>query len=213
MVSRFACYLLLPVLATLISSDRPPRSLPRIESTDQAVRLLGDPHFAVREQATRWLWQQGERVRDALESATRNRDREIARRARLLLDRLALGIRPETPADVVRAIRRYLQGSSSEKTSILKTLLAKGHPDAAVRLLQFSLDRNEPWIQSQVEIVLPYLVFSGQSDLTEKLLEKNAQRNAEAASMYRSFLVSTGRLPKAIAKWEARCRQDPSPAH
>ena len=213
MASRFACYLLLPVLAALVSADRPPRSLPRIESTDQAVRLLGDPHFAVREQATRWLWQQGEKVRDALETATQHQDREIARRARLLLDRLALGIRPETPADVVRAIRRYLQGSSSEKTSILKTLLAKGHPDAAVRLLQFSLDRKEPWIQSQVSLVLPYLVFSGQSDLTEKLLEKNAERNAEGASMYRSFLVSTGRLPKAIAKWEARCRQDPSPAH
>ncbi len=205
------CLILLATSA--LSAQRPPAP---ISSPEEAIEKLGDRRFTVREQAMQWLWEAGEDVRDELQQALESSDRETALRARVLLERLTLGIRPDTPAAVVRAIRDYRRGTPSEKAETLKRLLERGSPQVAVRLIRFSLEHKEEWIHSQIGLVLPHLVLTGQLELAEDLLKQNARTNRESnrdsGAAYRSFLLATGRLDAAIAAQAELCRRTPTPA-
>ncbi len=192
------------IAISALSADSQP---PKIDSAKEAVRLLGHRRFAVRETAMRWLWEAGDEAVPLLQTARQSSDRETRMRAEVLLERLSLGIRPNTPAEVVAAIMEYRQGSPREKAETLKTLLKKGQPQVAVRLIQFSLDHGEEWLEDQIELVLPHLVLTRQLELAESLLQRNAQLGREGA-LYRSFLLTTGRIDHAIAEFERKTQQN-----
>ena len=78
----------------------------------QAIRDLSSRKFAVRQEATDFLWRAGESARPALLEALKSDDREVVFRARKLLERLRYGIRIDTPKNVVRLIREFLDGST-----------------------------------------------------------------------------------------------------
>ncbi len=172
---------------------------PKISSATEAVRMLSHPRFIVREAAMQWLWEAGDKVGPALEKAARHSDREVALRAQILLDRLALGIRPDTPPEVMRAIQDYRQGTAKDKAETLKQLLKERRSKIALRLIEFSLRNNESWIHDQVELIVPHLVLTGKLDTAESVLKKAAV-TGKKASLYRGFLLATGRLPSAISE-------------
>lgn len=208
MSRQFFIGMLLLSLFCLSGADQ---QTPPIASPQDAVRMLGDRRFANREAAMRWLWEAGEDVAPLLERAADSSDREVSGRARLLLERLALGIRPDTPANVIREIRAYRDGDEREKAETLKRLLHEGQPEVAVRLIQYSLKKNEQWIESQVELVLPHLVLTNQHDLAERLL-RQAAASGQQASLYRAFLVVNGRIDNAISNLEEAARRAPEMA-
>ena len=181
---------------------------PKISSATEAVRMLSHPRFIVREAAMQWLWEAGDKVGPALEKAARHSDREVALRAQILLDRLALGIRPDTPPEVMHAIQDYRQGTAKDKAETLKKLLKERRSKIALRLIEFRLRNNESWIHDQVELIVPHLVLTGKLDTAESVLKKAAIKGKKA-SLYRGFLLATGRLPSAISELEREVANQP----
>src|SRR5262245_42075142 len=62
-------------------------SQPDAAAIEQAVRQLGDQRFAVREQASKRLWEAGAAAEPALRRVVQGGDAEAVRRARELLDK------------------------------------------------------------------------------------------------------------------------------
>ena len=73
----------------------------------EAVLQLGAAKFAVRRQATTFLWQQGRAAEAALEQAAQSVDREVRLRAETILSDFSYGILPGVPPDVVGLLRKY----------------------------------------------------------------------------------------------------------
>ena len=70
------------------------------------IRQLGDEAYAVREEASRKLWQWGSAAEPALIEATGSKDLEVSARARRILRDIRAGIEPGWPKDMIALVRR-----------------------------------------------------------------------------------------------------------
>src|ERR1700751_525254 len=91
-----------------------PPTPPTDEQIRAAIKQLGDDQFLVREQAMQLLWNAGPKAEAALREASNHPDPETARRVRILIDRIAYRIEPNTPAEVVALMQKYKNGSPQE---------------------------------------------------------------------------------------------------
>jgi tetratricopeptide (TPR) repeat protein len=209
---------------------------------DQLVRDLSDPSSAVREKATRELWQRGREAIPALQKAARGPDPEAARRARGVLDTFAWNIYPDTPAEVVKQIRKFQAGWPPEDGQEVRTdnglsreeqLTPRGEWPAAVLAL---LDLGEPGraavraflarglpAPAQARLVhfisvhcrkqVPVLLLEGKPDAAAALMALHAGGTTpEGAADYAAFLYLRGNLPAAIAEAEAALKRGADPA-
>src|SRR5690606_20716757 len=97
------------------------------QPTDLAklVADLADPDVRVRERAMEALWSLRDAAVPALEDAARSPVPEVARRASLLLERLKLGIEPDTPEVIVElAVAARESDSRSERSQARQRLAA-----------------------------------------------------------------------------------------
>src|SRR5262245_37174600 len=92
-----------------------------------AIKQLGDERFAVREKATKFLWQAGPAAEDLLREALSNPDPEVVKRVRTLLDRILYRIEPDTPAEIVAMMQKYKVGTVDEQAAIIKDMLKLGN--------------------------------------------------------------------------------------
>ena len=99
--------LALAALAVSFPSAAPAPAKPTPEQIAAWVKQLGDNDFAVREEATKRLWQAGEAAESALQAARSSDDAEVKRRARELLEKFRWGVYPDTPAKVADLITAY----------------------------------------------------------------------------------------------------------
>src|SRR5438105_4812600 len=92
------------------------------------IEQLGAPGFEARQQATDQLWKAGAAAEAALRQAAKSNDPEIRTRAAALLNRLRLGIGPDTPADVALLVDQFCYGGSTNtRRQALAQLQAAGH--------------------------------------------------------------------------------------
>lgn len=89
------------------------------------VRDLKDPNFKVREQATQDIWGLGDSALPALKAAASSDDPEQAFRARELLRKIQLQIRPNTDPDVIAMVDRFSKAVADEKIAIFSRLMQK----------------------------------------------------------------------------------------
>src|SRR4051812_17533737 len=75
-----------------------------------AIGRLGDDEFNIREEATTFLWKSGKTAQAALELAAKSDDREVATRAGEILEKVRLGIFPDTPPEVINLVRSFQSG-------------------------------------------------------------------------------------------------------
>ena len=100
----------------------------------RAIADLGSADFAVRERASRELWNAGAEAEPALEKAVRETDDfEVVYRARQILQSFQVGIYPDTPADIVALIGQFRMGNFNVKQNIVQRSEGKGQdgPSAA----------------------------------------------------------------------------------
>ena len=86
-------------------------------TVDELVADLGHPVYATRERVQRELWKRGDAAIPALEKVLTDENPEVVRRARELLDKFAWGIRPDTPAEVMKLLRRFQAGDKDPQKS------------------------------------------------------------------------------------------------
>src|SRR6478672_1698559 len=104
------------------SASPNPATAPAAPTPAQLIKDLASPVFKVREQATKTLWQLGEKARPSLEAATRGGDAEVAQRAREVLDKFDAGIFADTPPAVLREIREFRSGLLEKQHAAVMSL-------------------------------------------------------------------------------------------
>jgi hypothetical protein len=206
--------------ATLAFADPPAPPTSATAEVEQLIRQLGDKRFAVREQASKKLWQLGPAAEPALRRAANDPDVEIAQRATALLDKFAWGIFPDTPPAVVTELERYRNGDHDIRQQSASALAELGPPGfkALGRL------RGRPTITTEERHLLglamtqaaikalPTLLKARDYDGLEVLLEGCLDSNADdALANYTALMILRNKLPVALARWQAENAATPSP--
>jgi len=196
--------------ATLLAaqSSEPPAAPEGLEIA-RAVTQLSDDDFSVRQRATDFLWRAGPTAEGPLRQALKSADPEVRTRAAAVLNRVRLGIRPETPAEVLVLIDQFLYGGSSAarrqafaelqaKTDLRLILnLIRGEDDPAERQALAALVAGD-----SAKLLRP-LVEQGKLDEVQELLELLATSD-QGLSQLAAFFVLTGRLDRQIEQTRAR---------
>jgi tetratricopeptide (TPR) repeat protein len=175
---RLSSAALLVVLLSGMSApaDTPPA--PDKEQIARWVKQLGDEEFTVREEASKRLWEAGEAAEEALREVVRSADFEVARRARILLDKFMWGIYPDTPPQVVELINRFQSANPDQRAAVAGQLLEAGWPGcrAVLKIAATAEDAAtraavSATLSTRVARVAPYLLKEGRPDSLELLVE------------------------------------------
>ncbi|HEV8379345.1 MAG TPA: hypothetical protein VGP99_10885 [Tepidisphaeraceae bacterium] len=122
-------------LALLLLNPVPLRAADQKLIAD-AIAHLGDLDPAVRDKASKTLWQMGRDAEPAILEALKSDDPEVVARCREILIDFKYGIYPDTPQDIVAFVRAYRSGNPVQKRAAVQGLTRIGpraYP-AAVRL-------------------------------------------------------------------------------
>src|SRR5262249_13176466 len=114
------------LVLSLLSSSQLLAEQPTKEQIARWIAELGDDTFAVRERASKQLWEAGEAAEAAVFEATKSADVEISRRARALNNKFKWGHYPTTPPNIVERIDRYRGENEAGKQAVIKELFGLG---------------------------------------------------------------------------------------
>jgi tetratricopeptide (TPR) repeat protein len=203
-MNRLICILTSALPLILVSEM--PAAPPTDAEIQAAIKQLGDEKFAVREKAMKLLLRAGPAAEAAVREVLYSTNPEVAKRARILLDRITYRIEPDTPAEIVALIQKFRVGSTDEQTAAIKDLLkigTKSHSYIlrlvdnvdAIRLKslmeQFALD---DWK------ILAVLMAGGQEKLVEELLYRAMSAGFEDACTHDAVLrLLSGEIDPTIA--------------
>lgn len=205
--------LLLALLGTFADTSEP-KSTPK--QITQWVEQLGDNDFKVRENATKKLWQAGAAAESALQKAAQSDDREVARRARELLDKFRWGIYPDTPADIVALIHAYQSSAGKPRMDVLQKLLDSGDAGlrAVLKIAAAEKDVNQRrMLADAVAKKLPtaflLAVTEGKFQPFERLLEFGHEGKFIGHNQYVAYWLLRGKLAERITHFADRLREHP----
>ena len=203
------------------------------ESINRWVGQLGDDNFGVREEASRKLWAAGRAAEPALRAALKGKDPEAVRRARDILDKLEMGIAPDTPQGIIDLARQCHAGDRQAQQEAVERLFEKGAKGYAV-LLKLALKEEprhgrqelfETVITRSQSAVARLLVEEGRPDEAEELLRACVASETDQAvkrdplpfagrgpfevamQNYAAFLMLRGRLDNKIAEFRSLAEQ------
>ncbi len=195
---RDSLKLFLALGSTLVASHGQTATAPDPAALAQARADLGSPHFALREAATRLLWQHAAIADEQLEAARKALDPEVRQRAERIWEAVRLGILPDTPRAVVEQIYAFHDGTIQEKRTILTQLVAADNLNTAFRLLRSLEDAR---VREDLVVIVATHV---RAKLLPHLLKRDWSRAAEIledAALsdlgmrdYAAFAFLTGRL-------------------
>ena len=185
---------------------------PTEQQIREAIEQLGDSRFAVRERATKFLWNAGEAAGKHLAEAANSSDPEVVRRARILLDRIAYRVDPNTPRDVVELMEKFraAAGIPSEQSQIVRDMLRLGGKSHKylLRMLDAVDQKQRRLILDEFAYddwkVLSSLTAAGQDSVVEQLLDKAIAGQLDSAvPHYAAFHFYSGKLDEKIARFRA----------
>ena len=110
------------VLILSLLGQASPTEEPDVATIQKSIDELAHSSFRVRQDAMKRLWSIGEAAEPALKRALKSHDREVRARAEWVLDRVQLGITPDSPRDILGALVRFREGSITEKQAVLQEL-------------------------------------------------------------------------------------------
>jgi tetratricopeptide (TPR) repeat protein len=183
-------------------------SPPSKEQIAQWVKQLGDEEFAVREEASRRLWEAGDAAEEAVREAAQSGDAEVARRSRLLFDKFKWGIYPDTPPRIVELIHRFHTAANpDQRAAVAGQLLDAGWPGCRA-VLKIAASADDAATRSAVSATLthrvvrvaPYLLRECRPDALELLVEaaRKVDDKHGGAAHYAAYWSSRGQLDERI---------------
>ncbi len=187
------------------------------DEISKAVEDLSAAEFDVRQAATEVLWQAGEAAEEALTKAAKSTDPEVRTRAAALLKKLRLGIRPDTPADVLALIDQFRYSQNPEqRRQALSELQAKERWQTVLALIRGEQSAQErrnlaTTIASQASKIVGPLVAKGELGQAEEVLELVATTESGLPQLT-AFLILTNRLDQNIAIARGRAGEGDSEA-
>ncbi|HEV3142721.1 MAG TPA: hypothetical protein VGZ47_02435 [Gemmataceae bacterium] len=187
---------------------------PAQEDIDKAVRELGDKRFAVREKATKTLWEAGAAAEPALRKAAESGDAETVRRAKALLDKFEWGIYPDTPGEIATLITQFKTGDQAVRVEVVSKLIALGRTGFPTlrRLVQRTTDAEErkavfEQMSQRAQQTVPAMILAGDLAFADELLELCLAGSSEQAPVnYAAFQLLRGELDSAVERWQKEFR-------
>jgi len=138
-----------PSAKTRSAESAPETSSDLKAKIQQAIVDLGSTEFAVRERASRELWNAGAKAEPALKKVVRETDDfEVVYRARQLLESFEMGIYPDTPAEIVLLIGQFRMGNLNVKQGIGQRLRAQDKTELLRRLIA---RETNPFVREQLK--------------------------------------------------------------
>lgn len=173
------------------------------QEIDAAVSRLGSRKFAEREAATSLLWRAGEAASPALERAVAGKDPEASRRAREILERMRIGLSPDTPPAAAALIQKFLEARKRKSREEMERhcfeLCKLGQFDAVFALLAPLRDEPEMGgvtyqVQRRVRRLMAEALVARDDRTVRKLLGGSHRigKTNLATRDYAAFLVARG---------------------
>jgi tetratricopeptide (TPR) repeat protein len=178
----------------------------------KAIGELGSSSFKTRQKASLFLWGAGVPAEPALRRALKSEDREVARRAREILDKFKYGIYPSTPKKIVDLVARYRSGSAETKHEVIGELAKLGTGGQAV-LVKLAAAEDDVHLRRELFYrlsgdVVPSLLAAGRFDEVEELLELALKGgDQQAFRNYAAYLSLRGRLAAKIPFWTKKAKK------
>ncbi|HKB03882.1 MAG TPA: hypothetical protein VKD90_16790 [Gemmataceae bacterium] len=204
--------LLVPVLATFVLAlPRPPSKGATPDQIKKAIEDLSSTRFAVREKASKVLWEAGASAEPALREAARSADEETANRAKAILEKFDWGLYPDTPADVVKLINKFQAGDPSARQEAVSELMRLKPPRFSTLRKLIAHEWNDDARRQMFAVMagqarqsVPGLIVAGQLDEAGELLDicMSAEQPQSAAD-YAAFHHLRKTIPDAIKRMEA----------
>src|SRR5262245_30624291 len=195
-----------------------PAAAPTAEQIARAVEEWGAPRFDERQAATDLLWRAGQAAETALTQAAKSNDPEVRTRATALLNKLRLGIRPDTPAEVLALVDQFRYAAdANQRRQALNELQTKGHWQTVLTLIRGEQNPQErrnlsTAIAAEAGKIVSSLVDKGELSQAEEALEVVATSEAGVPQLT-ALLILTDRLDKHIATARDRVAEQPSDEH
>jgi len=170
----------------------------------QEIQRLGDDRYAIREEATKRLWEMGKTALPPLREALSHADPEIARRAKLLIRKIELEITPDTEPEVLALVERYGHATSDDKLQLFQEL--RRH-SAWKQLLRLFRDESDPILKSRMHGMVQTIAIeaaraklvAGKDDDAREILELAPQEGTTAIALA-EFHRHHGTLQAELAK-------------
>lgn len=184
----------------LLAQAEPPSK----EAIAQAVKNLSADDFQDREKASEFLWRAGTAALAALEKAAAGDDFETKFRAQSILEKVRLGITPETPAEVAKLLETFRKGDLNVKINIVRTLKDKGETKTILQLLQVEKDPNFQRIagdlyRQELDRQLPQIMAKQDYAQAEQILSQNAVQDTTMQRLA-AFWVIRGKAEDQAVK-------------
>jgi hypothetical protein len=149
---------------------------------DQAIKDLGAQSTAPAQAAAiNLLWRAGQAAVPALERAAKGADADAAARAKGILADIEWNLFPHTPKRVVSAIREYRAADAQKKEQLVEQAFQRTGAIMPVinRIMSHETDETiltklKEQMVSSAAAVAPEMIFSGDLDKAQTLLEKAA---------------------------------------
>ena len=220
--ARFAVIasFLLLLCVSRLTADTAPASTATSNLSAQ-ISKLADPDPKIRDQATNTLWLAGPAAEPLLKQAAEDDDPEISQRARTLLHNINYGLLPDTPAQVVELLERYLEGRKSpdmaQCAAVIGRLSDQGPKGVRVLLALRRDETDEAYKHLILSALTPHahegaqgLIAAGLVDDAETLLRAAAPITEAAARDYAAFLLTRNSLNEKIAEVKDEASREPT---
>lgn len=183
---------------------------PSLEQIRQAIDDLGSPRFAVREKASRLLWEGGRAAEPALRVAAKGKDEEVANRAKAILEKFDWGLYPDTPAEVAKLVEKFRGGDADVRQQVVGELmrLKPSRFDVLRKVIAHEQDleaRRQMYARMAVQAreAVPALLTGGHPEEAHELLEIClSPNNPQSMGDYAAFQYLRNRVPAAVARME-----------
>jgi len=200
------------ISGALAQSDSAAGATP--EQIARAIDQLGAPRFEARQAATDELWRAGATAQSALQQAVKSSDPEVRTRAIDLLNKLRLGIRPDTPPELLALIDQFrFSPNPSQRREALRQLQAQGSWATIMALIRGEQDPQErrnlaTAMAGESSKLLAPLLARGDLDQIEELLQLVASSDVGLPQLT-TFLLVTDRLDRRIEQARQRAEEEP----
>jgi tetratricopeptide (TPR) repeat protein len=213
-VARLLCALALAAAALAAPTSPPPAvpppKGPTPEQIRQAIDELASPRFAVRERASKLLWEAGRAAEADLRAAARGKDEEAANRAKAILEKFDWGLYPDTPAEIVKLIERFRGGDPDARQQVVGELMRVKPPRFDVLRKVIANEQDEEARKQmygrmavQAREAVPALVVGGHPEEANELLEICLSPNSPPSlGDFATFQYLRNKVPEAIARME-----------
>jgi len=184
---------------------------PSAEQIQQAIEELSSTRFAVRERASKFLWEAGAAAEEALRLAAKSKDEETSNRAKAILEKFDWGLYPDTPPEIVKLIEKFRGGDAAVRQEAVGELI-RMKPTRFGTLRKLISQEQDPDTRQQMyqtmafqaRQAVPSLLVTGQLDEASDLLEICVSTsNTMSLTDYAALQYLRNRTPAAIQRIEA----------